>query len=92
MDKQSVLRMEFVAYEKRTDLFHWCSECKQTFAEDHPDFDFSLCPLCRTGLPGGFLPWSWLRTHWKGALPAIPEPGVQYEAHPDMGGDAFMVQ
>jgi hypothetical protein len=92
MDELNESSLEPVAYIKRTETFHWCGECQQAFPEDHPDFDFSLCPLCKTDPQAGFLPWTWLRTHWKDGLPSVPEPGVLYEFHPETGTDGLTLQ
>lgn len=82
VDDFNVPRREAADYAKRTDTFHWCGGCKQGFSEDHPAFDFTLCPLCKTEPKEGFLPWNWLRRHWNGELPAVPDPGARYEFHP----------
>ena len=69
--------------EQRTRTFTWCSACKQGFpSEGHPAFEFIHCPLCGAEPTEGFLPWSWVRAHWRNELPDQPETGVRYEAYP----------
>jgi len=69
--------------EQRTRMFTWCSACKEGFhSEGHFAFEFIYCPLCVVKPTDGFLPWSWVRAHWRNELPCQPEAGVRYEAYP----------
>lgn len=70
-------------HEPRTHAFTWCSACKEGFdSEGQMAFAFTRCPLCGAQPEEGFLPWSWIRAHWRNELPSRPEPGTQYEAYP----------
>jgi hypothetical protein len=75
--------------EQRTSVFTWCSACKEGFnSEGHLAFAFIRCPLCGAEPKDGFLPWSWVRAHWRNELPEQPEEGVRYEAYPPVSDHA----
>ena len=83
MQDQKIRAIDHPGCEQRTQTFTWCSACKESFnSEGHLAFEFTRCPLCQAEPPDGFLPWSWIRAHWRNALPLQPEAGVRYEAYP----------
>ena len=84
MQDEMIRAVDHPGCEQRTKRFTWCSACKEGFdSRGHLAFEFTHCPLCGSEPPDGFLPWSWVRAHWRNALPCQPESGVRYEASPD---------
>ena len=84
MQDQMIRAVDHPSHEQRTKRFIWCSACKQGFdAAGDLAFEFIRCPVCGAEPPAGFLPWSWVRAHWRNELPCQPELNVRYEVSPD---------